>query len=79
MDYTSTPITATFTAGTTSTKIDVPVTRDAISENVETFDLTITIPSSLNGVFDRFITTAVGTIIDNTSKQLVVFTSTSVI
>ena len=66
MDYTSTPITATFTAGTTRTTIDVPVIIDTFNEDSETFDLTLTIPPSLNYVIPGDITRAVGNIADTT-------------
>ena len=67
MDYTSTPITTTFTAGTTSTTIDISVSTDDISEGPETFDLTFTIPSSLSRVVPGNITMAIGNITDTTS------------
>ena len=47
MDYTSTPITATFTAGTTSTTINVPVTMDDNVEGAETFQLQLSLPLSM--------------------------------
>ena len=70
MDYTSTPITATFPAGATSVTVDVPVTVDNIAEQRETFDLSFTIiPSSLSGqVSPGRITEAVGAILDDTRK-----------
>ena len=69
MDYTSTPITATFPAGATSVIVDVPVTVDNIAEQRETFDLSFTIPSSLSGqVSPGRITEAVGVILDDTRK-----------
>ena len=69
VDYVSTPITATFPAGTNSTTINVPVIKDVISEDdLETFDLIFIIPSSLKSVFTGSIDRAVGNIIDNTSK-----------
>ena len=72
MDYTSTPITATFTAGTKITTINVPVTNDNIAEQLETFDLDITIPPALSGdVVPGDITTAVGNITDISSKTYV--------
>ena len=49
IDYTSTPINATFAASTTNTTIIVPVSKDNIVEESETFDLTLTIPPSLSG------------------------------
>ena len=71
MDYTSTPITATFTAGTTSTTIDVPVASDYISEGLETFNLRLTnISSSLSGVEPgEGFTTAIAQIIDATGHN----------
>ena len=39
MDYDSNPIMATFTAGSTSAMVNVPVTMDSIVERGETFDL----------------------------------------
>ena len=69
MDYTSTPIDATFTAGSTNTTISIPVTMDNLAEESETFNLRFTIPSSLSDkVVPGNITTANGTITDDTSK-----------
>ena len=69
MDYTSTPIDATFTAGSTDTTISIPVTMDILAEESESFNLKFTIPSSLSGkVVPGNITTAIGTITDDTSK-----------
>ena len=67
VDYTSTPITATFTAETTSTTIDVPVSTDDIAEGPETFGITFIIPPSLSRVVPGDITMAVGNITDTTS------------
>ena len=70
-DYNSTPIMATFTAGTTSTTVNVPLINDSIAEGPETFSLTITIPSSLSGQVELgTITEAVGYIIDDTSEMM---------
>ena len=72
MDYDSTPITATFTIGSTSTTVNVPVIKDDIVEESETFNLAFTIPSSLKDqVKLGDVTDAVGTIIDNTSKKYI--------
>ena len=69
MDYDSTTITITFTAGTTSTTVNVSVTNDNIAEKSETFDLNFIIPSSLSGrVIPGTITKAVGNITDDTGK-----------
>ena len=71
VDYTSTPINATFHIGTTSTTINVPLTNDSIAETSETFDLKFTIPSSLSDqVISGNIKTAVGNITDDTSKMI---------
>ena len=71
MDYTSTPIIATFAANTTNTTIDVPVTKDIVAEELEAFDLTFIIPSSLSGqVIPGKITKAIGVITDDTSKMV---------
>ena len=51
------------------TTIDVPVTRDNTAEEMETFNLNLSIPSSLSrGVTPGNITTATATIIDETGK-----------
>ena len=74
MDYDSSPITAIFTAGSTSTIVNVPVNVDAILEETEKFDVSFAIPSSLQGkVIPGTITKAVGSIIDNTSKKICSF------
>ena len=71
VDYTSTPIIATFAANTTSTTVNVSVTKDVIAEESETFDLNFTIPLSLSSwVIPGNITTAVGNITDDTSKMI---------
>ena len=71
MDYISIPITATFAANSTSTTINVPITKDNIAEQSETFDLTFIIPSSLSGqVIPKRINKAVGVITDDTSKMV---------
>ena len=70
MDYDSNPIMATFTAGSTSATVDVPVTVDSILEKPETFNLSFIIASSLQGqIMPGVNTTAVGTILDDTSKK----------
>ena len=71
MDYISTPITATFTAGTTNTTVIIPVTRDNVGEGLETFDLSFTIiPSSPSNVEPGSTTTAIGQIIDTTGHNI---------
>ena len=62
---------ATFTAGTTSTTVNVPLINDSIAEGPETFDLGFTIPSSLSGQVELgTITEAVGNITDDTGESL---------
>ena len=61
---------ATFTAGSTSAMVNVPVTVDDIVEGPEIFDLSFTIPSSLQGqIMPGVNTTAVAIIDDNSSKK----------
>ena len=67
MDYTSTPITATFTAGTTSTTINIPVTIDDIVEGTEMFNLVVNINSSKIDVILGIQNTAIVFIHDSTS------------
>ena len=70
MDYNSTPINATFTAGTIRTMVNVPLINDNIVEAPETFHLSFTIPSLLQGqVIPGAINMAVATITDNSSKK----------
>ena len=71
MDYDSTPFNATFTAGSTSTIVNVPVIKDNIAEGSETFNLNFIIPSSLKDqIMPGTITEAVGNITDKTSKKI---------
>ena len=71
MDYDSTPITATFTAGSTRAMVNVSLTNDDIVEAIETFDLILSITSSLQGqVIPGATTTATGNINDNDGKRL---------
>ena len=69
MDYDSTPITATFTAGTTRTMVNIPLINDSTAEGPETFDLSFAIPISLSGqVIPGAITKAIGIVSDDTGK-----------
>ena len=70
MDYDSTPLNATFTAGSNSTVVNVPVIKDDIAEESESFNLNFTIPSSLeDGIISGIIIAAIGNITDDTSKK----------
>ena len=65
----STPINATFHAGTLSSTISVPITKDNILEQWETFQLNFTIPASISDVvIAGRQTTAIGVIVDTTSE-----------
>ena len=66
MDYTSTPITATFTAGANSTTINIPVIMDDIVEGTEIFKLHIIVPSSENDTILGRQNTAIVHIYDST-------------
>ena len=69
MDYDSAPITATFTAGSISAMVIVPVIMDDIVEESESFNLKFTISPSVNiQVIPGNITEATGLITDDTSK-----------
>ena len=62
---------ATFTAGITSTAVNVPLISDSVAEVPETFNLNITIPPSLSGQVELgTITEAVGYITDDTSEMI---------
>ena len=75
MDYDSTPIDATFVAGTNITRISIPVIKDDIVEKSETFDLSFTILSSLNGrVIPGNINKTIGSIADQTCKIILSIT-----
>ena len=71
MDYDSTPLNATFTAGSNSIVVNVSVIKDNIIEQKETFDLNFTIPSSMKDqIMPGTIIEAIGNITDNTSKKI---------
>ena len=85
VDYTSTPIDAIFAVGSTNTTINIPVTKDNISEPTETFSLNFNIPLSLrnrvhtdfniplslhNRVHAGSPNTATGNIEDSTGKTI---------
>ena len=75
MDYDTTPITATFIAGTNTTAVNISLINDTIVEGPETFNLTIIIPPSLSGrVILGNVTKATGNITDNTGKTYVLIT-----
>ena len=72
IDYDSNPIIASFNAGANITTINIPVINDNITEETETFDLTLTIPLSLSGqVVLGNISRAIGKIIDDASKLII--------
>ena len=74
MDYISDPISVTFIAETNATTIYIPVIKDNIAEESETFSLKLIIPSSLDdivtlGNVNTTTATATATITDDTSKN----------
>ena len=48
VDFNTTSLTATFDNMTTMSNISIPVTTDKIVEEDETFDVSLSIPSSVN-------------------------------
>ena len=66
MDYTPDPITATFTAGTNITTINVTVMMDDIVEGTEMFDLSIVLPPSDSDIILNRQSTATVNIYDST-------------
>ena len=68
-DFNTTTQTATIIAGINRSIVNVSVTDDNIVEGNETFNMSLTVPSSLGpGVTTGDITSATATIIDTTSK-----------
>ena len=62
-------LTASFASMTIMSNVSVPVSSDMILEGNEEFNLALTIPSSVGrGIELGSITTAVGVIMDSTSK-----------
>ena len=71
VDYNSTPINATFVVGSTNATINVPVTRDSILEQSETFRLNLIIPASIRGrIHPGSSSTATGNISDSNGKTI---------
>ena len=67
-DYDSTPINATFRPGTANSTIKIPIIPDDILEQLETFELTFTIPTTISDVIiEGRQTSAIGIINDTTS------------
>ena len=74
-DYDASNITPTFIAGTTIATVHIPITNDSHVEELETFNLNLTIPQSLPPSLDgrlsvRGITTAIGRIFDRSGECL---------
>ena len=66
VDFNSSTQTATITAGTNSSTINITVINDNIVEGNETFNVTVNVPTS-HGIMAGTITMATVTIIDSTS------------
>ena len=74
VDFNSTMQTVTITAGANSTTVNIPVIDDDIVEADEMFNITLSLPSSLNGAGvvlanDNDIVSATGIVIDTTSES----------
>ena len=74
VDFNSTMQTVTIINGTNSTTVNIPVIDDDIVEGDEMFNITLSLPSSLNGTgvvlaSDNDIVSATGIIIDTTSES----------
>ena len=70
MDYDSSPINATFIAGTNSTTVNITVIMDGVAERDELFNLNFTISSSLkNKILFGNTTNSTCIIVDKTSKE----------
>jgi len=69
VDYTSTPLLTTFSIGTNTTNISIPIIEDHIIETDEEFDLMFTIPLSIRDVIKSGTQMiATGVINDSTGK-----------
>ena len=69
VDYTSIPLSATFSIGINMTNITIPIIEDSVIETDEKFDLSFTIPISISDVIiagTKMI--AMGVINDSTGK-----------
>ena len=74
VDFNSTMQTVTIINGTNSITVNIPVIDDDIVEGDEMFNITLSLPSSLNGAGvvlanDNDIVSATGIIIDTTSES----------
>ena len=67
MDFNSDPFTITINAGANEGRADIAVTCDDEVEGLETFDMTLTLTSSANGVM-LGRDTSEGEITDSTGK-----------
>ena len=69
-DFNSVTQTATIAAGTNSSMVNIPVINDNIVEGDETFNMSLTVPSSLGlGIRTGTITNVTVTIIDTSGKH----------
>jgi len=75
VDYTSTQLFATFSVGTSTANVSVPIIEDDVIEAVEEFDLMFTIPLSISDIITTGIEMiASGVIIDSTGEYVQVST-----
>ena len=74
IDFNTTTLTATFAIWMTMSNISIPIMMDNIVEEREEFDLTLNVsPSIASAITAGSRDSAVGVIIDTTSKNLFVF------
>ena len=70
VDFDSDPITVTFGPSVRRVDVQVPLTRDAVIENEERFQLRLMIPSTNSFIRLGSINTAIGRIEDSTGMSL---------
>ena len=76
IDFNSAPQTFTIFAGINGGTLNIPVINDSIVEGNETFNMSLTIPSSLcPGITTGAIISATATIIDTSSELKMLATS----
>ena len=75
IDFNTATLTATFGSGMIMSSVNVSLIPDRILEGPEEFNLMINVPSSLGpAITASTMDSAVGVIIDSTSKCFIVFT-----
>ena len=73
MDFVSDPLTATFTAGSTTSSVSFPIVLDNVVEPSETFDVSLMVPLNLSPSIRANPRNARATITDSTGTMNVEF------